>query len=128
MRSTFITNDRTLYDALTAKGVAKRRALQLQNLMEHLRYESFSIDCTATEIGKSNIAIVTIDQSPELFPALAAEARATGTTLCIIAPSFDRERDVMCKRLVEEHPCTSVDNRGYLLLFNNHLPKQIFRL
>ena len=128
MRSTFITDDRTLYDTLTAKGVAKRRALQLQNLMEHLRYESFSIDCAVAEIGKSNIAIVTIDQSPELFPALAAEARATGTTLCIIAPSFDRERDVMCKRLVEEHPCTSVDNRGYLLLFNNHLPKQIFRL
>ena len=128
MRSAFIADDRTLYDALLAKGVAKRRALQLQNLMEHLRYESFSIDCTAAEVGKSNIAIVTIDQSPELFPALAAEARTTGTTLCIIAPSLDSERDAMCKRLVEEHPCTSVDNRGYLLLFNNHLPKQIFRL
>ena len=128
MRSTFIADDRTLYDALIAKGVAKRRALQLQNLMEHLRYESYSIDCAVADIGKSEIAIVTIDQSPELFPALADEARTTGTTLCIIAPSLDSERDVMCKRLVDEHPCTSVDNRGYLLLFNNHLPKQKFRL
>ena len=128
MRSTFISDNRTLYNALIALRVAKRRALQLQNLMEHLHYESFLIDCSVEEIGKCDIAIATIDLSPELLPALAAEARATGTTLCIIAPSFDSERDTMCKRIVEEHPCTSVDNRGYLLLFNNHLPKQKFRL
>ena len=128
MRSSFIADDRTLYDVLISRGIAKRRALQLQNLMEHLRYESFLIDCSVEEIGKCDIAIATIDLLPEHLPALAAEARAKGTTLCILAPTFDRERDMICKRLVEEHPCTSVDNRAYLLLFNNHLPKQKFRL
>ena len=128
MRSTFIADDRTLYDVLISRGIAKRRALQLQNLIEHLRYESFLIDCSVEEIGKCDIAIATIDLLPEHLPALAAEAHAKGTTLCILAPTFDRERDMICKRLVEEHPCTSVDNRGYLLLFNNHLPKQKFRL
>ena len=128
MRSSFIADDRTLYDALIARGVAKRRALQLQNLMEHLRYESFLIDCPTAEVGGCDMAIATTALPCDQLPALAAEARATGTTLCILAPSFDRERDMMCRRLVEEHPCTSVDNRAYLLLFNNHLPKQKFRL
>ena len=128
MRSIFIADDRTLYDTLLAKGVATRRALQLQNLVEHLHYGSILIDCPATEVGACDMVVATTALPCNQLPALAAEARSAGTTLCIIAPSFDRERDVMCKRLVEEHPCTSVDNRGYLLLFNNHLPKQKFRL
>ena len=58
-------------------------------------------------------------------PLTASELK---TTLCIIAPYYDKERTEICKELVMEHRCTSVDNRGYLLLFNNHLPKQQFKL
>ena len=124
MRSTFLADDRALYNALIEQGVAKRRALQLQNLMEHLRYTSFCIDSAA----EADMIIATADYPTSQLSALATTARNESRTLCIMAPSIDRERDRECKRLVAEHTCTSVDNRGYLLLFNNHLPKQKFRL
>ena len=124
MRSTFLADDRALYNTLIELGVAKRRALQLQNLMEHLRYTSFCIDSTA----EADMIIATADYPTSQLSALATTAHEQGCTLCIIAPSLDSERDGECKRLVAEHTCTSVDNRGYLLLFNNHLPKQKFRL
>ena len=124
MRSTFISDERTLYNALIKQGVAKRRALQLQNLMEHLRYTTFCIDSEAP----ADMIIATADYPTSQLAALATTARSESRTLCIIAPSLDSERDHECKRLVAEHTCTSVDNRGYLLLFNNHLPKQKFRL
>lgn len=124
MRSTFISDERALYNALIEQGVAKRRALQLQNLMEHLRYTSFCIDSAA----EADMIIATADYPTSQLFALATTARSESRTLCIMAPSIDRERDSECKRLVAEHTCTSVDNRGYLLLFNNHLPKQKFRL
>lgn len=124
MRSTFLADDRTLYNALIEQGVAKRRALQLQNLMEHLRYTSFCID----SVAEADMIIATADYPTSQLSALATTARCESRTLCIMAPSIDRERDSECKRLVAEHTCTSVDNRGYLLLFNNHLPKQKFRL
>lgn len=128
MRSTFINDNRGLYDALTACGVARRRAMQLQNLMEHCHYSSFCIDYATEALPQCDMIVVMADYPTPQLPALAARAHEMGSTLCIVAPSLDSERDSMCKRVVEEHTCTSVDNRGYLLLFNNHLPKQIFRL
>ena len=38
------------------------------------------------------------------------------------------ERQALCRQLVAAHRSTSVDNRGYLLLFHNYLPKQHFRI
>jgi hypothetical protein len=43
-------------------------------------------------------------------------------------PYADVERRNCCRRLAAEHPSTSIDNRGYLLLFNGTLPKQHFKL
>ena len=126
--STFACEERELFDALLAKGVARRRAMQLQNLFAHLRYVTYSIDSEVGECGACDMIISTLNQSSALLPSLADVARASGATLCIIAPALDSERDRICRRLVEKHSCTSVDNRGYLLLFNNHLPKQKFRL
>ena len=39
-----------------------------------------------------------------------------------IAPDIDRRRTML------PNDPTTVDNRGYLLVFNNHLPKQHFKL
>lgn len=128
MRSSFVGSERALYDALMLRGVAPRRAVQLQNLMEHCHYSTFAIDCDASAVGGCDFVVASVAVQPEAFEVLAASARREGATLCIISPSLDRERDKACQRLIEQHPCTSVDNRGYLLLFNNHLPKQKFRL
>ena len=62
------------------------------------------------------------------LPQLAEAARREGATLCIMEPYADVERRNCCRRLAAEHPSTSIDNRGYLLLFNGTLPKQHFKL
>ena len=128
MQSSLLGEERALYYALIAKGVARRRAIQLQNLMHHLHYDTFCIDPQGTECDNCQMIISTIEQPSAMLPSLAQKAQEYGQTLCIIAPSLDRERDTICNSIVASHPCTSVDNRGYLLLFNNHLPKQKFRL
>lgn len=117
-----------LYNALIEKEVAKRRAIELQNLMLHCKYSSFAIDCSAEAMAGHDMVIATLATTPYSLPKLAEQARELKTTLCIIAPYYDKERTEICKELVMGHRCTSVDNRGYLLLFNNHLPKQQFKL
>ena len=128
MRSELNTERRELYDAVLNINVAKRRAIQLQNLMEHCKYATFNIDCEPQQFKDCDMVIASIDVPAEELAALADKAREEQTTLCIMSPSLDHERDKACRAIVAAHPCTSVDNRGYLLLFNNHLPKQKFRL
>lgn len=128
MVSHLVGGEHSLYDALLSKGVGRKRATQLQNLAYHCDYEHVGIDCAVEEFSEYDMVIATTDVPLEQLPLMALEARNKKITLCIMLPSLNRERDNTCKALVEEHPSTSVDNRGYLLLFNNHLPKQIFRL
>ena len=122
------SNDSSLYDALMALDVPRRRCIQLQNLLHHCKYTSFAIDCSAEALSEVDLAIISADIASEALNSLSAAATASGTTLCILAPALDRERRTACKTIGEAHRCTSIDNRGYLLLFNNHLPKQVFRL
>ena len=74
------------------------------------------------------MVIATVATAAMTLAEMADKAREAGVTLCILSPALDRERDMACRKIVAAHPSTSVDNRGYLLLFNNHLPKQKFRL
>jgi hypothetical protein len=117
-----------LYDALMARSVAKRRAIQLQNLANHCRYERYAIDCSIDQMVGADMVIATTDIAPAELIKMAAKACEIKCTLCIISPARDKERDMACRAIVEAHKCTSVDNRGFLLIFNNHLPKQKFRL
>ena len=123
MSSKFIGDDRTLYDALVARGTSQRRAMQLQNLALHCNYATWSIDAEGGEL-----VILTLDCDAEALVHHAEAARTAKATLCILTPYHTAERWQTCCSLVEGHPSTTVDNRGYLLLFNNHLPKQRFRL
>ena len=36
--------------------------------------------------------------------------------------------EALCAQIVSGHRSTTVDNRAYLLIFNNYLPKQHFRI
>lgn len=117
-----------LYDALMARGIPQRRAVQLQNLMTHCGYESFDIDREPDSALRSDMMIATVAVAAERLKAMAALAAEMRSTLCIMAPAADRRRDDACREIVEAHRCTSIDNRGYLLIFNNYLPKQRFRL
>lgn len=125
MKPNLTTDDRTVYDPLLGRGVPERRAIQLQNLYSHCRYGSFGIDCPCEG---HDFVVLTREYPVGGLVGAAADARRCGTTLAIMNPYDGREREDTCKEIVETHLCTAVDNRGYLLIFNNRLPKQHFKL
>ena len=62
-------------------------------------------------------------------PLFAVRAAAeAGHTVALMSPYDGCERQALCGQIVAEHASTTVDNRGYLLVFNNNLPKQHFRI
>ena len=128
MKRSLMSQERELYDALLKEGIATRRAIELQNLMTHCAYEHFAINSMPNSADGSWMIIATRKTPASELRVLAENAKQSGSTLCIVAPAYDRERGTACKQIVEQHLCTSVDNRAYLLIFNNHLPKQRFRL
>lgn len=124
MQGKLYNSDNTLYTQLIDKGIAKRRAVQLANLAEHCRYDNWSIDT----MDKKQMIILTLDTRYPELKQYAEYARENGATLCIINPYNNRERWEVCLDIINAHPSTTIDNRAYLLVFNNHLPKQRFRL
>ena len=123
MRSKLLAGDRTLYETLLAAGVPERRAVQLQNLMIHCGYAAFGLNC-----AQGDLCIVTQALSVDRATALLHDAAESGRTVAVMMPDADPEWRSMCRRSVAEHRSTTVDNRAYLLFFNNYLPKQHFRI
>ncbi|MBR5849898.1 MAG: hypothetical protein IKZ12_02400 [Alistipes sp.] len=126
MRRDFWNEERALYEELRRRGVARRAALQLHNLAEFLGYSAPAFDaCDAA--GEWVILTPTLTDGETL--AQAQRAASQGKTVVVMSPYADRERAALTQRLIEEHPCTSVDQRAYLLLFTHtNLPKQHYRI
>lgn len=123
MRETLLPGDRALYDALLGAGVSRRRAVQLQNLAIHCGYRTFGLNRADAELC---IATRSLSRAETL--ALVREATAAGHTVAVMSPYDGRERQALCRQIVAAHRATTVDNRGYLLVFNHNLPKQHFRI
>jgi len=123
MRTDLLPGDRTLYETLRAGGIAQRQAVQLQNLAIHAGYDTFGVNRADAEF-----CIVSVGLPQSELPALIRDASERGATVAIMTPYADHERQTLCRKIVAAHGSTSVDNRAYLLLFNNYLPKQHFRL
>ena len=117
--------DNLLYEALVDCNVPIRRAVELQNLLYHCADETFSIDF-APVLGQ--LHIVTTPLSLAEYEKLFAEAALVGTTVVVLNPYLNREHRATCSELIMRHHSTSVDNRGYIIFFNNHLPKQHYKL
>lgn len=124
MKHSLQGEDRELYEALCRAGVSPRRAVQLQNLFLHCGYRTFGVDGTE----HAALCVLTRNYPENRIPTAVAAAAESGSTLCIMEPYRSAMRCELCSRIVREHRSTTVDNRGYLLIFNNHLPKQHFRL
>jgi len=114
---------RVLYEALLTAGVSRRRAVQLQNLMIHCGYTTFGLNRADAEF-----CVVTRDLPRTETLALVRAAAEAGHTVALMSPYDGCERQALCGQIVAGHASTTVDNRGYLLIFNNHLPKQHFRI
>ena len=84
--------EHALYDALQAKGVAKRRAIQLQNLVQHCDYVTWSID----EVSAVPFIVATLDTPSDMLSSYATYAREHGATLCIMNPYYNAERWTVC--------------------------------
>ena len=125
MRSTLTVEEDALYGEMVDAQIPKKRAVQLRNLVAHCSYERAGIDCECE--GRDFVVLTAKTPSADLVQ-IAEQAKQCGTNLAIIAPYANRERDEACKAIIAAHHSTTVDNRGYLLVFNNHLPKQHFKL
>lgn len=124
MQSKLVADARDLYDALVARGIVLRRCVQLQNLVEHCGYKSWGIDAQA----ECDILVCTLSTTYAHLQEYVEYAREHKLTLCIMDPYNNANRWEVCRTIVEQHRSTTVDNRAYLLVFNNHLPKQVFVL
>lgn len=113
-----------LHDQLIAKDVAPRRAVEIANLAVHCNYPTWSIDA----MGSGELIIATLDTRFPHLKTYADYAREHHATLCIMNPYNNRDRWLVCSEIIEAHTSTTIDNRAYLLVMNNHLPKQRFRL
>ena len=71
---------------------------------------------------------VSIDKMLREANALVRAAAEAGHTVALMSPYDGCERQALCGQIIAGHASTTVDNRGYLLIFNNHLPKQHFRI
>ncbi len=102
------------YRALIDKGVDKGVAEILERIIVHCSYQSWSFN----SVDGSDIAICSDHARVEDMVAQALEG---GITLAIITAERGRY-------IVDNHPSTSIEAEGYTLLFNNGLPKQIFKV
>ena len=123
MRDTLLPGDRALFRELLAAGVPERRAVQLQNLAIHCGYATFGLNRADAEF-----CILTRDLPRAETLALVAAAGEAGHTVALMSPCEGQDRQMLCRQIMAAHRSTTVDNRGYLLIFNNNLPKQHFRI
>ena len=112
-----------LYDSLIAKGISDKRAKELHNLLVYIGGQSYSINDV-----ECDLSILLADYPTEKLRHAFEEAKREGVTLAILQPYLNRERQNEVEALLGEHRSTSIDNRAYILFFNNHLPKQHYRL
>lgn len=115
--------DTSLYDALLQRGVDEYRAMQLQNLKTHCNYSSFAINEES-----EGLCLITPEETRQRVMELILWAEQNHKTVIVMQPYVNREWQALCQLIVKRHRSTTVDNRGYLIVFNNHLPKQHFRI
>ncbi len=113
-----------LYESLISVGVVRKRAVQLQNAMVYCGCATFGINGD----GRADFNVVTAEYPVGQLKSAYESTRAHGTILVVMSPYANRERRDECRAIVESHKSTSVDNRGYMIILNNKLPKQHFRL
>ena len=114
---------KTLYKMLLSKGVKEKRARELHNTLCYIEGQSYSIN----DVG-CDLSILLADYPTGLLREAYEEAKREGVTLVICQPYLNRERQNEVKQLLSEHCSTTIDNRAYILFFNNRLPKQHYRL
>jgi hypothetical protein len=125
-------DDRRLFDELRARGFSERRAAQLQNLYTFRGFTSAPFaegDAEGVALDGGTLCLAMPSLGDERTRELVRRAEGTGATICLMRPYEGRGRIALARDLVSAHLHTSVDNRGFLLIFtDDRLPKQHFKL
>ena len=133
MKTTPQGDDHALFDELRSRGFSRKRAAQLQNLYTFKGYNSAifaeGAKSFSTGLHAGTLCFITPSLPADKTLALVESACGTGAALCMVSPYESRARRRLAQSLVASHRHTSVDNRGFLLLFTDErLPKQHFKL
>ncbi|MFR9620239.1 MAG: hypothetical protein SNH63_03335 [Rikenellaceae bacterium] len=122
MRRTPIVHT-SLGDDLQRCGVKGRMAVELQNVYVHCGYRSYVIDPQVGEMA--DFVVCTSAMTNERIDGVYEAAVEHGATIVV-------ERGVgttdQFSGIVKRHLSTVVDRPKYIIIFNNHLPKQYFQL
>ncbi len=121
-----LSDSSELFDTLLRHGVAKRTALDIANLVIHCDYSSWSVD-DGEETQCQILILLSSDSTTQIKRSIQA-AHLSGTTVVIVQPNATSELRAMCDLIIGEHRSTIVEKQGYMIIFNNYLPKQYFRL
>lgn len=120
-----VSGEFKLYDLLKSR-VDNDVAIQLQNLATVCGYKEFVIDnVISTDV---DLAIYSLTYPIERVGESLIIARESGTTVVIFTRDRDADFDELTKALDMNHKSTIIKKKAYLLIFNNHLPKQRYTL
>lgn len=122
-RNPVATFDPLFEATLRQAGLSQRAARELQQIGRRCGCKTWGVDREGDEM-----TFLTRKASEELCRRVLLQAQGTGRTVVVVKPYADRERVDLCDRIIAAHPSASVDRGNYILLFNNHLPKQHFLL
>ncbi|MFI3280439.1 MAG: hypothetical protein R3Y44_00550 [Rikenellaceae bacterium] len=110
-----------LYIDLRRVSIKNQTAIEISNLAKHCHFDSTSID---SMMGK-DLIICSEECSKSDIYTLANKAANSGIAIVILSPYRHRK---VCNMLLKENNSTSIDRFNYIILLNNHLPKQHFKL
>lgn len=117
VRDLLPTQDRSLLYTMASQGwLSSRGMIELQNLYTLGAYKSFVVDSGE----EADFVVYTPSYSIENVEALSR----IGTAVVVLLPNSSSERETLCDELVERNNSATIMRREYLLLLNNHLPKQ----
>ncbi len=133
MKKNIIGEECAVFDKLVELKVAQKRAVQLQNMCNWAGYTKYffltDADSELGEMDEHTVYFVLPSYPLEKLPEVCTTSEGKGGVVCLLSPYESRTRSKACKALIKIHRNTSVDNRGYLLIFfNPRHPKQHFKL
>ncbi len=115
-----IAYNQALNNQLLKLGLSTKRAIELARITALCGYANFTVN--TYDEGCDVVLLTSDSQDIEHISQTATSARKA---IVVLKPYKQVE---VCNRLLKRHVCTSIDRYDYLLFFNNHLPKQHFRL
>ncbi len=128
MRRTLIDpdSDRLLSALSNIQGVSRSTKIELQNLYTYCNLNSFVIDPQEVcNLSQCDIVILT---GSHIEDAINKIAKDSGITIVALNPRHGRERSRVVEDIIAHHHSTTIERRAYLLIYNNHLPKQHFTI